>query len=117
MAYICLDEVYNKVLEDKIAEIDNQIAKLEYEKDSCRKEKSTLWKEVFSLNHSESVELIDKFINDTNFQGEFRGKFMYDRYFHWDDGKNEWNIEGRGKGVYYREVQLRYKELMESMND
>lgn len=116
MAYICTDEVYNKILEDRISEIDSRINSLEVEKESIRKEKSSLWLEVFSLQSSESVELIDKFIKDTNFQGEFRGKFMHDRYFYWDDQKNEWNINGGGKCVYYHEVQLRYKELMEINN-
>lgn len=116
MAHICLDEVYNKVLEDKIAEIDNKISKLEFQRNSYDQERSTLWKEVFELSLSDSVELIDKFIKDTNFQGEFRGKFMHKKFIYWDDVDKEWNVTGKGNGavVFYKEVQLRYKELMES---
>ncbi len=67
--------------------------------------------------YSHSMELIDKFIKDTNFNGVWSDKWYYERYFYLDD-THGWNIGeySHDKVVYYREVEMRYQDLKRERN-
>lgn len=62
--------------------------------------------------YSHSVELIDKFILDHNFNGSWPEKYSCERYFYYDEKRDTWDCYIGGLNVvYYREVELRYNEL------
>ncbi len=87
---------------------------LKYESNRLAGERKKYYVEVLgsSPTYSHSVELIDKFISDHNFNGSWPNKWRCERYFYYDEKSNSWDCYDTNLNVvYYREVELRYAEL------
>jgi len=116
---IILEEGFNKytqaleVADYQIKELESQLTSLrEYKKDLINKKEECVIYYLDTPTYSHSIELIDKFIKDTNFNGVWKDKWYYERYFYLHD-KYGWNIGeySNDKVVYYREVEMRYQDL------
>lgn len=93
---------------------DQLLLDLKYEAHRLAEERKKHYVEVLgsSPTYSHSVELIDKFISDHNFNGSWPDKWRCERYFYYDEKSNSWGCYTIGLSVvYYREVELRYAEL------
>jgi hypothetical protein len=107
---------YMDAIEDidcKIEELEQKITTLrEYLKDLYAKKEECVIHYLDTPTYSHSMELIDKFIKDINFNGYWSDKWYYERYFYLDD-IHGWNIGdfSNDKVVYYREVEMRYQDL------
>jgi hypothetical protein len=116
---IILEEGFNKytqaieVVDFQIKELELQLASLrEHRKDLINKKEECVIYYLDTPTYSHSMELIDQFIKDTNFNGVWSDTWYYERYFYLHD-KHGWNIGeySNDKVVYYREVEMRYQDL------
>ncbi len=100
--------------ENKIKELELEIRNLhEYRKDWINKREECVIYYLDVPTYSHSIELIDRFIEDNNFNGVWRDNWYCYRYFYFDN-KRGWNVSGCSdddKVVYYREVEMRYQDL------
>lgn len=106
---------YMDAIEDtdyKIEELEQKITSLrEYRKDLYAKKEECVIHYLDTPTYSHSMEMIDKFIKDINFNGTWTDEYRCERYFYWDD-KNGWDCYRTNLNVvYYREVEMRYQDL------
>jgi hypothetical protein len=116
-----IDEVQYNLYDTLLATAKKDISVTEqlledliYEANRLAEERKKYYVEVLgsSPTYSHSVELIDKFISDHNFNGSWPNKWRCERYFYYDEKSNSWDCYGNMPNVvYYREVELRYAEL------
>lgn len=110
-------ELYNTLLaatKADIANVEQLLLDLKHEAKRLAQERKKYYIEVLGGEpiYSYSVELIDKFILDHNFNGTWPDKYSCERYFYYDEKRDTWDVYGSGlNAVYYREVELRYNEL------
>lgn len=109
----CSTEVIK--IENTLISLRQKTERLENKLQRLRKERTNYYVEVLGeVVYSHSVELIDKFISDHNFNGSWPNKWRCERYFYYDEKSNSWGCYGNMPNVnvvYYREVELRYAEL------
>jgi hypothetical protein len=98
--------------DDKIEELRSQLKSLEeYRKDLFARKEECVIHYLDEPTYSHSMEMIDKFITDTGFDGLWDFDKFWDRYAYFDDAKG-WDCGIYNLNVvYYAEVEMRYKDL------
>lgn len=98
--------------DDKIEELRSQLKSLEeYRKDLFARKEECVIHYLDTPKYSHSMEMIDKFIVDTEFNGTWDFDIYWDRYAYFDESKG-WDCGIYNLNVvYYAEVEMRYKDL------
>ena len=114
MDYVIRDEKTYSKLTAKIDNLQEELRSIEYQLDVLKADRNKLLEEVYDdktlLSHS--TELIDIFIKDNNFNGKWPEKLYYERWFYYQENTDSWDCHNTNLFVvYYREVELRYKQL------
>lgn len=118
MAYKITDEKRYDKLTNKIQDLEDELLYINSTLENLKTERWRLVEEVYDGTHSHSTELIDTFIKDHNFNGEWSEKLYNERYFYYQEVTGTWDSYKTNLFVvYYRDVELRYKQLQENKND